>query len=81
MKLEQIRADRDKKIAKLLGYFGVIMAIFYFVMGLAFLVLPQFVAYAGEIRYAVAPLLIVYGCFRVYRLIKAKQETTNEEME
>ncbi len=81
MNLDQIRAERDTKIARLLRYFGVIMAIFYFVIGIAFLWLPQFVAFAGEMRFIIAPLLLIYGCFRVYRLVKAKQQPSEEQQE
>lgn len=78
MSLEQIRADRDKKIARLLRYFGVIMAIFYFVMGISFMVMPWF-AYLGQMRYVIGTLLIVYGCFRFYRLMKQPQQFRNDD--
>lgn len=71
MNLEEIRAERDKKIARLLRYFGVIMAIFYFVMGLAFILLPWFDAIAPYTRYGTAVLLMAYGCFRFYRMLKS----------
>jgi Kef-type K+ transport system membrane component KefB len=67
--LDKIRAERHNKIAMLLRYFGAIMAIFYFVMGLGFMVLPWF-AQLEEIRYAVGVMLILYSIFRTYRLIK-----------
>ncbi len=81
MNLENTRAKRNKQIAIVLKYFGVIMAIFYIVMGTAFLVFPPFVNYAGDIRYAVASLLFLYGCFRVYRLIRfIKTQNNNIEV-
>jgi uncharacterized membrane protein HdeD (DUF308 family) len=69
VQLDEIRAERDNKIARLLRYFGVIMAIFYFVMGLSFMFLPLFSSLTNTTRYAVAILLVVYGIFRMYRLI------------
>lgn len=71
MKLDEIRAERNHKIARLLRYFGVTMAIFYFVMGLGFMLLPWF-AYLEEMKYVTGFVLIVYGCFRFYRQMKQK---------
>lgn len=83
MKLDEIRAERDNKIARLLRYFGVIMAIFYFVMGLAFVLLPWFGAVAPATRYSIAVLLMAYGCFRFYRMLKSIKQlnpvNTDEE--
>ncbi len=70
MNLEEIRAERDNKIARLLRYFGVIMAIFYFVMGLAFVFLPWFGDLTTTMRYSIAVLLMVYGLFRTYRIVQ-----------
>ena len=76
MNLDQIRVERDTKIARLLRYFGVIMAIFYFVMGLAFLLLPAFNTLDSTTRYVVSAMLIVYGLFRLYRIVKAFKTPT-----
>ena len=80
MKLEQLRAKRDTKIARLLTYFGVVMAIFYFVMGLTFWLMPQFDSIPSTTRYSVSGLLVVYGIYRLYRIVKTiKQPTELEE--
>lgn len=78
MNLEEIRADREKKIARSLTYFGVIMAIFYFVLGLSFMLMPLF-EYLGNMRYLLGTLLVAYGCFRFYRLVKKQQELRNND--
>jgi len=75
--LDKIRAERDTKIARLLRYFGVIMAIFYFVMGLAFMLLPIFNTLDSTTRYVVSTMLIVYGSFRLYRIVKAFKTPTS----
>lgn len=77
MKLDEIRAERDDKIAKLLRFFGVIMAIFYVVMGLVFLYFPWFGNLPTYTRIAVAILLLTYGVFRFVRLIK-QLKTSNQ---
>ncbi|MES2689881.1 MAG: hypothetical protein V4658_05725 [Bacteroidota bacterium] len=78
VKLDEIRADRDKKIARSLRYFGVIMAIFYFVMGISFMVMPLF-AYLGQVKYLVGALLICYSGFRFYRLMKKQPDFRNDD--
>lgn len=81
MKLEKIRAERDNKIARLLRSFGVIMAIFYFVMGLSFIVMPLFDGIPSLNRYGISTLLILYGCFRLYRFFKPSKNFNHEEEE
>ncbi|MCU0423633.1 MAG: hypothetical protein MUC81_12565 [Bacteroidia bacterium] len=82
MKLEDIRASRDSKIAMFVNYFSVIMAIFYFVCGLAFLYLPWFTSVNTTSRYAIAILLLIYGLFRAYRIYyKIKKDKENQHDE
>lgn len=62
--------DREDKVAMMLKYFGVIMAIFYFTMGAAVLFLPLFEGIDTTIRYIFAAMLIIYGAFRLYRIFR-----------
>lgn len=68
--MEDNRQNRDEKVAMILKYFGVIMAIFYFTMGAAVLLLPFFAALDNTIRYIFAAMLLIYGVFRLYRIFK-----------
>lgn len=79
MKLEKNRAKRDFKIARLLSSFGVIMAIFYFVMGVTFIVFPLFDSIPSINRYSISVLLILYGCFRLYRFFKQNNTTIKND--
>lgn len=81
MKLEKIRAERDSKIARLLRSFGVIMAIFYFVMGLSFIVMPLFDNIPAINRYGISILLMIYGSFRLYRFFKPSKNINHEEQD
>lgn len=81
MNLNKIRVDRDIKIARLLRSFGVIMAIFYFVMGLTFVVLPLFDSIPPLNRYGISILLMVYGCYRLYRFFKPSRKNNHEEQD
>jgi uncharacterized membrane protein HdeD (DUF308 family) len=66
------------QIAMMLKYFGFIMAIFYFVMGIGILVLPYFDTVTDSARYLVAAMLLAYGIIRFIRKLKEK---THEEQE
>jgi hypothetical protein len=79
--LNKTRADRDYKIARLLRSFGVIMAIFYFVMGLTFVILPLFDSIPPLNRYGISILLMVYGCYRLYRFFKPSKNINHEEQD
>lgn len=81
MKLNKIRAERDNKIARLLRSFGVIMAIFYFVMGLSFIVMPLFDGIPSLNKYSISILLMLYGCFRLYRFFKPSKNFNHEEQD
>ncbi len=81
MNLNKIRVDRDIKIARLLRSFGVIMAIFYFVMGLTFVILPLFDNIPPLNRYGISILLMVYGCYRLYRFFKPSKKNNHEEQD
>lgn len=56
----------------IIKYFGLIMAIFYFVMGIGILVLPYFDSVTNSARYLVAAMLVVYGIIRFIRKLKEK---------
>jgi|688.fasta_scaffold143956_3 hypothetical protein len=65
----------------MLKYSGFIMAIFYFMAGLSFIVLPIYKSVDGLTRYIIATLLLLYGIFRFYRTynsIKNKQHENPE---
>ena len=81
MNLNKTRVDRDIKIARLLRSFGVIMAIFYFVMGLTFVSLPLFDSIPSLNRYGISILLMVYGCYRLYRFFKPSKKNNHEEQD
>lgn len=68
--MDKTPQDRDEKVAMILKYFGVIMAIFYFIMGAAVLILPLFSGIESSIRYIFAAMLFIYAAFRVYRIFK-----------
>jgi hypothetical protein len=55
------------------------MAIFYFVMGLSFIVMPIFDGIPSLNRYGISILLIVYSCFRLYRFLKPSKNFNHEE--
>jgi hypothetical protein len=63
--LDKTPQDRESKVAMILKYFGVIMAIFYFTMGAAVLFLPMFASIDTTIRYIFAAMLLLYGAFRI----------------
>jgi hypothetical protein len=62
--------EREDKVAMMLKYFGVIMAIFYFTMGVGVLILPFFSTIPAYTRYIFAAMLFIYGAFRLYRIFK-----------
>jgi hypothetical protein len=66
--LDNTPQDRESKVAMMLKYFGIIMAIFYFTMGAAVLILPFFESIDTTTRYIFAAMLFIYGAFRLYRL-------------
>lgn len=68
--METNRQNREQKVAMILKYFGVIMAIFYFTMGAGVLFLPLFESIDPTIRYIFAAMLLIYGAFRLYRIFK-----------
>ncbi|MES2779460.1 MAG: hypothetical protein V4651_06130 [Bacteroidota bacterium] len=68
--MDKTPQDRESKVAMILKYFGVIMAIFYFMMAIAVAVLPLFADIDTSIRYIFAAMLFLYGAFRLYRLLK-----------
>jgi amino acid permease len=68
--LDHTPQDRESKVAMMLKYFGIIMAIFYFTMGAGVLFLPLFGGIDTTIRYIFAAMLIIYGAFRLYRIFK-----------
>lgn len=68
---ETIRTQRNEKVARYLKYFGVIMAIFYFTLGLSFVFFPFIEGLSVTMRYAVCTLFILYGIFRLYRSLKS----------
>jgi hypothetical protein len=68
--LDKTPQDRETKVAMITKYFGVVMAIFYFTLGAAVLFLPQFASIDTTIRYIFAAMLIIYGAFRIYRILK-----------
>jgi hypothetical protein len=61
-------ATTQKKIAKVVRYFGIIMAIFYFMLGLTVAFYPLFKNIELSTRYGISLLLILYGCYRFYRI-------------
>jgi hypothetical protein len=67
---EEIKEQREEKVARFLKYFGVIMAIFYAMMGLAILYFPIIENLPNAMRYLVSLLFILYGIFRFYRIVK-----------
>jgi uncharacterized membrane protein HdeD (DUF308 family) len=75
---KEINSDKKhRKIAGLLKYFRLIMAIFYFVMGVSILFLPLFANISLSTRYALGLMLLGYGIFRFYRQIKSNDEEAN----
>jgi hypothetical protein len=68
--LESNRENREYKVAMILKYFGIIMAIFYFIMGAGVLVLPVFESLSTYYRYIFAAMFFTYGAFRLYRILK-----------
>jgi hypothetical protein len=68
--LEKQNQDRNTKVAMILKYAGVIMAIFYLVLGIGVLVLPMFKAIEPTFRYIFAAMLFTYGAFRAYRIFR-----------
>jgi len=67
---DEIIEKRNQKVAIYLKYFGVVMAIFYIVLGTAFLFFPLIENTTPTIRYMVSVLLMLYGLFRFYRIVK-----------
>ncbi len=67
---EEIKEQREEKVARFLKYFGVIMAIFYVMMGVAILYFPIIENLPNTMRYLVSLLFILYGIFRFYRILK-----------
>jgi hypothetical protein len=68
--LDNTPQDREEKVAMILKYFGVIMAIFYFTMAGAVVFLPVFTSIDTQLRYIFAGMLFLYGALRLYRIFK-----------
>jgi hypothetical protein len=67
------------QVATMLKYFGFIMAIFYFVMGIGILILPFFEQVSDMARYITAGMLLVYGTIRFIRKLNEKSYDQNED--
>lgn len=67
---EEIIERRDKKVAGYLHYFGIIMAIFYFIIGIVFFVMHVMENLSQNMHYFVGTAFVCYGIFRFYRAIK-----------
>jgi len=70
---EELSIKRHQKIAGLLKYFRLIMAIFYLVMGISIAFLPLFADISSTTRYVFGVMLICYGIFRFYRQLKSNE--------
>jgi len=67
---EEIYEQRNEKLAKFMKYFGLVMAVFYVMLGLLFIYFPIIEGITNTIKYFLSTMLIVYGAFRFYRAIK-----------
>lgn len=68
--MEKQNQDRNTKVAMILKYAGVIMAIFYLLLGIGVMALPLFKAIEPTFRYIFAAMLLSYGAFRAYRIFR-----------
>jgi hypothetical protein len=66
---ESIRERNDKKIATVVRYFNIIMAIFYLTAAAVILALPEVFTIDSTTRYGVSAIFAVYGLYRFYRII------------
>jgi len=67
---EDFREEQNQKANSFLNYFGIIMAVFYVILGIAFLFFPIIENLSGSMKTGISALLIIYGLFRFYRIIK-----------
>lgn len=66
-------SDSNPAIAKIRYYFGFFIVALYFVIGIAFLFTDVAIQQFPLYREAVGCVLLVYGVFRAYSLVKANK--------
>jgi len=79
MSLEEIREQRETKVGNIVRYFGVIMGIFYLVLGTSILInkVPLFVS--NWVKYTLGIAMVVYGMFRLFRIYKVINSEKNQK--
>lgn len=69
---EQNKENREKKVGNVLKYFNLIMGVFYVVAGLLiYFYPPNALQVSNNTKLVICFALVLYGSFRVYRIIKA----------
>jgi hypothetical protein len=71
-------SDNNPAIAKIRFYFGFFIVGLYFVIGFAFLFTDVAIQQFPTYREAVGCVLLVYGAFRAYSIVKANKKAEEE---
>jgi hypothetical protein len=73
LSIESVRDKNDKKIATVVKYFNIIMAIFYLTAAAILLFMGELFSLDSNTRYIIGAIFGIYGFFRFYRIIKTQQ--------
>jgi hypothetical protein len=69
--LDEIREDRNDKVAGIFKYFSLVMGVFYMAMGIIFYYFPLLENMDSWAKIGVSSLLFLYGIFRFWRALKS----------
>ena len=67
------REEREKKLAGMMHYFGLVMAFFYILVSAVIVFTQVFGAIDNNTRYIFGTIMFVYGCFRLFRVFGARK--------
>lgn len=62
-------------VRKGLYYFSLIMVVSYFALGLLFILTPIFSEVVPNNRTIIGVIILLYGCFRLYMLMRYKKSS------
>lgn len=70
MQLDEIREQRDKKVAMFRKYFGLSIALFYLMAALLIAYLPLDLNISEPMRWGLVVLIGLYSFYRLYRSLR-----------
>ncbi len=74
MSLEEIREKRENKVGNIVKYFGAIMGLFYLVLGISILLNKVPLLVNEIVKYTLGTAMVFYGLFRLFRILKSKEQ-------